>query len=92
MNGQKKKKMSKTIEEESKEIEEGTEKIQEFLLSPSGIGILVVAAVVTFVIAVLLLNYVGEKALLYFCCVVGAGFFLVRELIGGKRLVKHKAD
>ena len=82
--------MSKSIEESSKEIEEGTEKIQQFLLSPSGIGILVFAAFVTFVIAVLLLNYVGEKALLYFCCFIGAAFFLAREVVGGKKFLKKE--
>jgi hypothetical protein len=46
---------------ESKQIEEGTEQIQNFLVSPKGIGILVLAAVVTFIIAVLLLNFVGGK-------------------------------
>ena len=78
--------MSNQPKQELAEIEEGTQKMQDFLLSPKGIGILIFAALLTFVIAVLLLNYVGEKAVLYFCCVVGRLFFLFRDIIGGKKV------
>ena len=68
------------------DISEGQKKVQEWLMSPKGIGILVFVASLIFAIAVILLNTVGEKAVLYMTLVVLGLFFVARDVVGGQKL------
>ena len=63
-----------------------TEKITRFMTSSKGITILASIGFLIFLISIILLNTVGSKPVLYFLFSVLGLFFIVRELIGGKRI------
>jgi len=68
------------------EDDAGSEKVQKFMTSTRGIMIIGFFGLLIFLIAIVLLNTMGSKAVSIFLFSVGGCFFILREILGGKKI------